>query len=189
MSWCSTKIKKFLFRIVGDFFCKFFFIYFCLSSKMKHLQFYSDSSKSVSKHRKSEWNAAKILCWKTCVGYFGLLPTWRFSWNFNLHSGWVDFEKIGRRNRKWFDRFPERFGFCIDKTEKYGKDISAHRDDKSQKLTEDLRLTCDSEIEILPNDFLKVQHQSQEFELVAGVAFNYPTHKEISVRRRKEAGQ
>ena len=97
-------------------------------------------------------------------------------------------EKVGRT-----DDYSRNFELIHEKIpcklSQYGKDISAHRDDKSQKLTEDLRLTCDSEIEILPNDFLKVQHQSQEFELVAGVAFNYPTHKEISVRRRKEAGQ
>ena len=87
-------------------------------------------------------------------------------------------EKVGRT-----DDYSRNFELIHEKIP------CAHRDDKSQKLTEDLRLTCDSEIEILPNDFLKVQHQSQEFELVAGVAFNYPTHKEISVRRRKEAGQ
>lgn len=71
----------------------------------------------------------------------------------------------------------------------YGKQISAHRDDRSQKLTTDLRITCDPEIEILPNDYLRVKHQGQVWELVAGEAFDYPTHKEISVRRRKEAGQ
>ena len=71
----------------------------------------------------------------------------------------------------------------------YGKQLSAHRDDRAQHLTTDLRLTCDPEIEIKPNDYLRVNHQGQVWELVAGEEFNYPTHKEISVRRRKEAGQ
>lgn len=71
----------------------------------------------------------------------------------------------------------------------YGKTLFSSRDDRSQKLTTDLRLTCDPEIEIHSNDYLRVQHQGQVWKLVAGEEFNYPTHKEISVRRRKEAGQ
>lgn len=75
------------------------------------------------------------------------------------------------------------------KLSQYGKTLYAHRDDRSQKLTTDLRWCCDPDIEIKPNDLLNVQHQGQLWELVAGEEFNYPTHKEISVRRRKEAGQ
>lgn len=71
----------------------------------------------------------------------------------------------------------------------YGKTITAHRDDRAQHLTTDLRLTCHPEIEIRPNDFVRVAHCGQVWELVAGEEFNYETHKEISVRRRKEAGQ
>ena len=75
------------------------------------------------------------------------------------------------------------------KLSQYGKQLSAHRDDRAQHLTTDLRLACDPDIEIRPNDFVRVAHQGQVWELVAGEEFNYPTHKEISVRRRKEAGQ
>lgn len=71
----------------------------------------------------------------------------------------------------------------------YGKELSAHRDDRAQLITEDLRLNCDPEYEILENDVLEVTHRGQIFKLIAGTAFNYPTHKEISVRRRKEARQ
>lgn len=75
------------------------------------------------------------------------------------------------------------------KLSQYGKTLYAHRDDRSQKLTDDLRLCYDPEIEILPNDFIEVDHQGQVWKLFAGEQFNYPTHTELSVRRRKEAGQ
>lgn len=71
----------------------------------------------------------------------------------------------------------------------YGKELAAHRDDRAQIITEDLRLNCDPEYEILENDVIEVQHRGQIFKLIAGTAFNYGTHKEISVRRRKEARQ
>lgn len=75
------------------------------------------------------------------------------------------------------------------KLSQYGKELSAHRDDTSQKLTEDLRLTYEPEYEIQANDVLKIRHCGQEWELIAGEQFNYPTHAETSVRRRREAGQ
>ena len=75
------------------------------------------------------------------------------------------------------------------KLSQYGKELSAHRDDRAQHITEDLRLTCDPEIEIQENDVVDVLHEGETFKLVAGTSFNYPTHKEISVRRRKEAKQ
>ena len=71
----------------------------------------------------------------------------------------------------------------------YSHELSAHRDDRAQNITEDLRLDCDPDIEILENDVVEVQRGRQIFKLVAGTAFNYPTHKEISLRRRKEARQ
>lgn len=75
------------------------------------------------------------------------------------------------------------------KLSQYGKELSAHRDDVSQKITTDLRLCYELEYEIQPNDVLKVTHRGQTWELIAGEQFNYPTHAETSVRRRKEAGQ
>ncbi len=71
----------------------------------------------------------------------------------------------------------------------YGKELSAHRDDVSQKITEDLRLNYSPEFEILENDVIEAVHKGQKFELVAGTAFKYDTHVELSVRRRKEATQ
>lgn len=71
----------------------------------------------------------------------------------------------------------------------YGKELSAHRDDTTQKITEDLRLTYDPEYEILENDVVDVEHHGQQFRLFAGTAFKYPTHVELSLRRRKEARQ
>jgi len=75
------------------------------------------------------------------------------------------------------------------KLSQYGKTLYAHRDDISQKLTDDLRLTFDPEFDIRPNDFLKIQHGGQLWQLWAGEKFDYPTHSELSCRRRKESGQ
>lgn len=75
------------------------------------------------------------------------------------------------------------------KLSQYGKELSAHRDDRAQHITQDLRLTCDPEIEIQENDVVDVFHEGETFKLIAGTSFNYPTHKEISMRRRKEAKQ
>ena len=75
------------------------------------------------------------------------------------------------------------------KLSQYGKELSAHRDDRAQHITEDLRLACDPEIEIQENDVVDVLHEGETFKLIAGTSFNYLTHKEISMRRRKEAEQ
>ena len=71
----------------------------------------------------------------------------------------------------------------------YGKELSAHRDDVSQKITEDLRLCYDPIYDVNENDVLTITHKGQTFTLFAGTAFKYPTHVELSVRRRKEARQ
>lgn len=75
------------------------------------------------------------------------------------------------------------------KLSQYGKTLYSHRDDVSPKLTDDLRLCYDPDIEILPNDVVEIFHQGQVWKLFAGEQFNYPTHTELSLRRRKEAGQ
>lgn len=75
------------------------------------------------------------------------------------------------------------------KLSQYGKELSAHRDDRAQHITEDLRMTCDPDVEIQENDVIDILHEGETFKLVAGTSFNYPTHKEISLRRRREAVQ
>ena len=50
------------------------------------------------------------------------------------------------------------------KLSQYGKQLSAHRDDRSQLITEDLRLTCDPEYIILEDDVVEVQHQGETFK-------------------------
>lgn len=75
------------------------------------------------------------------------------------------------------------------KLSQYGKELSAHRDDRAQHITLDLRLTCDPDIEIQENDVVDVVHEGETFKLIAGTSFNYPTHKEISLRRRREGEQ
>lgn len=72
----------------------------------------------------------------------------------------------------------------------YGKELSAHRNDVAQVITENLRLCYDPCYDIKENDVISVRHGGQIFELVAGTAFKYPdSHVELSVRRRKEALQ
>lgn len=69
------------------------------------------------------------------------------------------------------------------------KDIYANQDDRVQGVDLDFRLTCDPEIVIEESDVVDVLHEGELFKLVAGTSFNYVTHKEISMRRRKEAMQ
>ena len=69
------------------------------------------------------------------------------------------------------------------------KDINANQDDRAQNVNLDFRLTCDPEILIEENDIVEVVHEGETFKLVAGTSFNYITHKEISMRRRREAMQ
>lgn len=71
----------------------------------------------------------------------------------------------------------------------YGKQLYAHRDDRSQKLTADLRLCCRPDVDVRPNDYVIVHRQGDEWHLIVGEVFRYPTHLEVSCRRRKEAGQ
>ena len=69
------------------------------------------------------------------------------------------------------------------------KDIYSNKLDRAQNITLDFRLNCDPEIEILEGDLIDVIHEGENFKLIAGTSFNYIDHKEISVRRRKEAAQ
>ena len=74
------------------------------------------------------------------------------------------------------------------KLSQYGKELPAHIEERAMVMSADLRLCCDPETDIAADDVVKVNHQGQVFTLYAGQAFDYPTHKEISLRRRKEAG-
>ena len=69
------------------------------------------------------------------------------------------------------------------------KDIRADQDDRAQGIKLDFRLTCDPEVVIEENDVVDVVHEGETFKLVAGTSFNYVTHKEISMRRQREAMQ
>lgn len=69
------------------------------------------------------------------------------------------------------------------------KDISSNKTDRAQNISLDFRLNCDPEVKILEGDLIDVIHEGEIFKLIAGTSFNYIDHKEISVRRRKEAAQ
>lgn len=72
------------------------------------------------------------------------------------------------------------------KLSQYGKALESHQEDRAFKLTDDLRLCCDPAYDIRPADVLLFKHQGQEWQLVAGQAFKYPTHQEIQARKAGE---
>ena len=90
------------------------------------------------------------------------------------------------------DDYEEEFAVIYEdipcKLSQYNKELPAHIEDRAMILSLNLRLCCDPEYDIRPNDRVKVLHRGMMFTLVAGQPFPYPTHQEISVRRGKEAG-
>ena len=74
------------------------------------------------------------------------------------------------------------------KLSQYGRSLTADKAERATNIGLDLRLCCDPEYEILENDRVTVLHQGQTFNLFAGSRFAYPTHQEISLRRKMEAG-
>ena len=69
------------------------------------------------------------------------------------------------------------------------KELAGHRDDRAGIITLDLRLTCDPEYRIEEGDIVEIYHCGEFQRLIAGTSFDYPTHKEISLRRRRENEQ
>jgi hypothetical protein len=69
----------------------------------------------------------------------------------------------------------------------YGKELQSGQNPREFYLKTDLRICLDPEYDILPNDVLVIVHVGQTFTLNAAKAFKYPTHQEISVRRKEEA--
>lgn len=67
------------------------------------------------------------------------------------------------------------------------KDLTSEKNERAQSIGWDFRLNCDPEIDIEEGDVVDVIHGGETFRLLAGTSFNYDTHKEISMRRRKEA--
>ena len=90
------------------------------------------------------------------------------------------------------DDYAEEFAAVYEeipcKLSQYGKEMPAHIGDRAMVQSMDLRLCCDPEYDIRPNDVVKISHQGQLFTLHAGQRFSYPTHQEISMRRKWEAG-
>ena len=69
------------------------------------------------------------------------------------------------------------------------KDLQAERNERAQEIKTDFRLNCDPDIVIEENDVVDVTHEGEFFKLIAGTSFNYQTHKEINMYRRREAMQ
>lgn len=72
------------------------------------------------------------------------------------------------------------------KLSQYGKEIISTVTDRQVDESFDFRITLDPDYDIRPNDIIKVLHRGQEFLLNAVKPFKYPTHQEISVRRKDE---
>ena len=72
------------------------------------------------------------------------------------------------------------------KLSQYGKGLVTNKTQSTFNVTTDLRICLSPEYDVQPNDVMPIMHEGQKFTLYAGVAFRYPTHQEISVRRQKE---
>lgn len=88
------------------------------------------------------------------------------------------------------DEFAEVLSNIPCKLSQYNQNgLPTHVEDRAITLSIDLRLCCDPEHDIRMNDIVEVLHRGQKFTLRAGQRFAYPTHQEISMRRKKEAEQ
>lgn len=65
----------------------------------------------------------------------------------------------------------------------------AERTARSMVVDEDYRLDCDPEYDIRNNDVAVIRHVGQEFRMYVGNVLNYATHKEATVKIRREAGR
>ncbi|MBQ9364839.1 MAG: hypothetical protein IJT82_03595 [Schwartzia sp.] len=74
------------------------------------------------------------------------------------------------------------------KLSQYGKELSVDKKERAVDVSINLRLCCDPDYDIRENDRVMVNHRGKIFDLYAGVRFPYPTHQEISMRRKMEAG-
>lgn len=69
----------------------------------------------------------------------------------------------------------------------YAISLTGKQSDRGDVLTQKLRIDCDPQYDIRPNDILVIQTAAeQQFLLRAGKALNYPTHKEINAEREGE---
>lgn len=86
----------------------------------------------------------------------------------------------GYRSDKIYNEVPCHLGI-------YEISLTGKQSDRSDRLTQRLRIDCDPQYDVQPNDILVIQTASgQQFLLRAGKAFDYPTHKEINAEREGE---
>lgn len=64
-----------------------------------------------------------------------------------------------------------------------GNGLIINQSDMVPRVTENLKMSCDPEYDIQPNDYVVIQHEGQVFKLNASKSFQYPTHREIGLRR------
>lgn len=74
------------------------------------------------------------------------------------------------------------------KLSQYGKELTTTKTERATSVSIDLRLCCDTVIDIRENDRVVVLRHGRRMEFFAGVSFLYPTHQEITLRRKGEVG-
>ena len=74
------------------------------------------------------------------------------------------------------------------KLSQYGKSLTTDKTERATNVFIDLRLCCDPAVDIRANDRVVVLREGKRMEFVAGVSFPYPTHQEISLKRKGEVG-
>lgn len=73
------------------------------------------------------------------------------------------------------------------KLSQYSTSTQSTPTDRALELSDDYRITLDPEYDLNPNDIAIVLHNGQKFSFDVIQPFKYPTHQEITVRRKREA--
>ena len=74
------------------------------------------------------------------------------------------------------------------KLSQFGKELTTSKTERATSVFVDLRLCCDPVIDIRANDRIVVLRHGRHMEFFVGVRFPYPTHQEITLRKRGEVG-
>ena len=72
------------------------------------------------------------------------------------------------------------------KLSQYSTSTQSTPTDRATELSDDYRLTLNPEYNLFPNDVAIILHNGQKFSFDVIQPFKYPTHQEISVRRKRD---
>ena len=74
------------------------------------------------------------------------------------------------------------------KLSQFGKQLTTAKTERAASVFIDLRLCCDTDVDIRENDRIVILRHGRRMEFFAGVSFPYPTHQEITLRCKGEVG-